>query len=87
MPRTNRVTCIGCGKAIDASLANRCSNNLFRLFLSARILKKVLFAGLACRKCRWRFDNCVKRTKDDFSDLTASNNLEKAMVEIHFSDS
>ena len=81
------MTCIGCGKAIDASLANRCSNNLFRLFLSARILKKVSFADLACRKCRWRFDNWVKRTKDDFSDLTASNNLEKAMANIHFSDS
>ena len=81
------MTCIRCGKAIDASLANRCSNSLFRLFLSGRILKKVSFADLACRRCRWRFDNWVKRTKDDFSDLIASNNLEMAMVNIHFSDS
>ena len=86
MPRTIRVTCTGCGKEIDASLANRRSNNLFRLFLSARILKKVSFGDLACRKCRWRFDNWVKRTKDEFSDLIVSNDLEKAMGNICFSD-
>ena len=48
MSRTSRVTCIECGKVTDAGLVNRCLNNLRRLFLSARILKKVSFADLVC---------------------------------------
>ena len=84
MPRANRITCIGCDKTIDANLINRCSNNLFRLFLSARILKKVSFDDPVCRKCRWKFDNWVKKTNGEFKYLTGSDDVEKVMINICF---
>ena len=50
-------------------------------------IEKDSFADLVCRKYRWKFDIWAKKIKDDFNDLTASNDLEKAMVNIYFSNS
>ena len=80
MPRTDRITCAGCDKQIDGGSLNACSNNLFRLFLSAWSLKRVTFTDSACRKCRYKFDNWMKKTKDDFQDFICSNDAEKVTV-------
>lgn len=80
MPRIERITCVGCDKRIDGSSLNGFSNKLFRLFLSARSLKRICSSDLACRKCRWKFDNWMKKTKDDFLDLTKLNDFEVVTV-------
>lgn len=85
MPRSDRITCAGCDKRIDGGSIYRFSNNLFRLFISARTLKKVAISDPVCRKCRWKFDNWVKKTKGDFNDFTGMENVEKLMVKISFS--
>lgn len=82
MPRTNRITCVGCVKQMDGNNQHTCSNQLFRLFLSARCLKKVAVSDHACRKCRWKFDSWMKKTKEDFGDLNSSNTVVKVMVTI-----
>lgn len=80
MPRTNRIKCAGCDKGIDGGYPNACSNNLFRLFLSARSLKKITATDSACRKCRHKFDNSIKKTKDDFQHPIGFINIEKVTL-------
>jgi hypothetical protein len=80
MPRADRITCAGCEKQIDRGSLNACSNNLFRLFLSARSLKRVTFTDFACRKCRYKFDNWMKKTRDDFQNFVRTNDAEKVTV-------
>ena len=80
MPRRDRITCARCDKQIDGGSLNACSNNLFRWFLSARSLKRVTFTNSVCRKCRYKFDNWMKKTKDDFQDFISSNDAEKVTV-------
>ena len=76
------MTCAGCDKTIDGSAIFRCSNGLFRLFLSARALKKIEPSDPACRRCRSKFDNWVKKTKGDFDDMIDRNDLVSLMVRI-----
>lgn len=80
MPRTNRITCVGCNKQMDENSQNGCTNNLFRLFLSARCLRNVSASDIACRKCRWKFGNWCRKTRDDFSDFMELNGVVKVMV-------
>jgi hypothetical protein len=61
---------------------NGCSNNLLRLFLSARCLKKVSPLDAVCRKCRWKFDNWIRKTKEDFDDFIGPDGIMKIMVNI-----
>lgn len=82
MPRNLRATCAGCDKTIDGSAIFRCSNGLFRLFLSARALKKIEPSDPACRRCRSKFDNWVKKTKGDFDGMIDRNDLVSLMVRI-----
>lgn len=64
MPRTDRARCVGCDKVIGDDSALGCNNALFRLFLSARSLKRIDRTELACRKCRAKFDNWVRKNKE-----------------------
>ena len=80
MPRTNRITCAGCDKAIDGNAIHRCSNDLFRLFLSTRGLKKITESDAACRKCRSKYDRWLKKTQGDFGKLSDWNTDSDPMV-------
>lgn len=82
MPRTDRTTCVGCDKRIDGGSLYGFSNNMFRLFISARALKKVTISDAACRKCRWKFGNWMKKTKGDFNDFMETEYVEKVMVNL-----
>ena len=88
MPRTNRITCAGCEKQINDNVVYGYSNSLFRLFLSARTLKKVAHSDAACGKCRSKFDNWIRKTKGDFDDILGGNGVENIMVstfrDLHF---
>jgi len=81
MPRTNRISCAGYDKQIDGNYMNVCSNNLLRLFLSARCLKKVSSLDAVCRKCRWKFDNWIMKTKQDFDEYIGPDGIMKIMDE------
>ena len=61
---------------------NGCSNKLLRLFVSIRRLKKVSPLDTVCRKCRWKFDNWIKKTKEDFDDFIRPDSIMKIMVNI-----
>ena len=80
MPRTNRITCAGCDRQIDNGALHGCSNNLLRLFLSARALKKIAITDSVCRKCRSKFDNWIRKTKEDFVGFIEEKSFEKIMV-------
>lgn len=80
MPRSDRRTCAGCNKRIDGGLAFGCSNNLLRLFLSARALKKVDYSDAVCRKCRSKFDNWLRKVKGEFDDFVQFKSVERIMV-------
>lgn len=82
MPRTNRITCAGCEKPINDSAVFGFGNSLFRVFLSARAMKKIHPNDPACRKCRSKFDNWTRKTKGDFDDLIGHNRLEAAAVSV-----
>lgn len=64
MPRTDRARCVGCDKVIGDGSSFGCNNSVFRFFLSARSLKRIDRTELACRKCRAKFDNWVRKNKD-----------------------
>ena len=83
MPRAARVKCAGCDKAIDAGLSRSCCNGLFRLFLSARSLKKVSISDSACRKCRWKFDNWKKMLNGELNDILDVDNTNDIVVNIN----
>lgn len=80
MPRTIRITCVGCDKVIDGGSAHGCSNGVFRFFLSARSLKRVSMSDSACRKCRWKFDNWTKKLNGELSDLLRLGGTDDIMV-------
>ena len=80
MPRTNRIACAVCEKQIDDGAVYGCSNSLFRLFLSARTLKKVAHSDPACQKCRSKFDNWIRKTKGDFDNMLGRNGVESHIV-------
>ena len=80
MPITNRIACAGCEKEINDGAVYGCSNSLFRLFLSARTLKKVAHSDPACRKCRSKFDNWIRKTKRVFDDMLGRNPVESLIV-------
>ena len=82
MPRSDRLTCAGCDKRIDGGSIFGCTNNLLRLFLSARAMKKITFSDPVCRKCRSKFDNWLRKTKGEFDDFVRSNGVEKILVNI-----
>ena len=84
MPRTNRITCAGCDRQIDNGALYGCSNNLLRLFLSARALKRIAVTDSVCRKCRSKFDNWKRKTKEDFAEFINENNFEKILVNTYF---
>lgn len=80
MPRNPRLVCAGCEKVIDDSGSLRCSADLFRLFMSIRSLKKVEVGDAACRRCRYKFDNWMKKTKGDFDQLIDTIRSESPLV-------
>ena len=82
MPRANRVKCTGCEKLINDGAVYGCTNGLFRLFLSARSLKKVEVSDPACRKCRWKFDNWLKKSKGDFDHIIDRDVFDNVIVRI-----
>jgi hypothetical protein len=69
MPRTDRRKCAGCDKTIDGGVIHGCSNDLFRFFISARSLKRIERSDDACRKCRSKFDNWLRKNREEFGDL------------------
>ena len=77
MPRSDRLSCAGCDKRIDGGSTFGCTNNLLRLFLSARAMKKITFSDPVGRKCRPKFDNWLRKTRDEFDDFLRSNVVEK----------
>lgn len=86
MPRNPRLVCAGCEKAIDDSSSLRCSADLFRLFMSIRSLKRVEVGDPACRRCRYKFDNWLKKTKGDFCNLMETMKSESSLVSTILND-
>ena len=82
MPRADRITCAECDKRIDGGSIYEFSSDLFRLFSSARTLKKITTSDSVCRKCRWNFDNWTKKTKGDFNDFMGNQSVEKVLVNV-----
>ena len=80
MPRNPRLVCAGCEKVIDDSSSLRCSADLFRLFMSIRSLKKVEVGDPACRRCRYKFDNWMKKTRGDFDQFIDTIREESPLV-------
>lgn len=86
MPRNPGLVCAGCEKAIDDSSSLRCSADLFCLFMSIRSLKRVEVGDPACRRCRYKFDNWIKKTKGDFSNLIETMKSESSSVSLILND-
>lgn len=69
MPAEARKVCVGCGKTVSKGAVQGCGNDLFRFFISARSCKKIERGEDACRKCRSKFDNWLRKNRDEFNDL------------------
>ena len=80
MPTEARKVCVGCGKSVNKGAVQGCSNDLFRFFISARSCKKIERLEDACRKCRSKFDNWLRKNRDEFNDLFVQKEFDDQPV-------
>jgi tRNA U54 and U55 pseudouridine synthase Pus10 len=67
MPHAPRLRCAGCNKVVENS--RRITNNLLRLFLSARTQKKLDPTCYVCEGCRSKFHKWYRKVKDEVDQL------------------
>jgi hypothetical protein len=80
MPAEARKVCAGCGKTISKGVVQGCGNGLFRFFLSAWSCKKIERWEDACRKCRSKFDNWLRKNRDEFNNLFVQKEFDDQSV-------
>ncbi|CAF3014637.1 unnamed protein product [Rotaria sp. Silwood2] len=84
MPREARLKCVGCDKSIDSDRKQLAGGGLWRLFMSARSLKRVHNDDPGCLDCRMKYLNWLKKVEEDFDhlkerDVNQDENSDNAM--------
>ena len=67
MPREERLKCIACDTSIGSIRKQLAGNGLWKLFLSARSLKRVNNDDGGCVDCRMKYLNWLKKIDGDFN--------------------
>jgi hypothetical protein len=67
MPRQERLKCIACDGYIDSSRKQLAGGRLWKLFLSARSLKRIKSDDSGCIDCRMKYLNWLKNIEGDFN--------------------
>jgi len=66
MPRHERLNCVACDANITSHRKQLAGNGLWRLFLSARSLKRINDDDSGCFDCRMKYLNWLKKIDGDF---------------------
>ena len=61
MPRLERLKCVVCQGNIDSPRKQLAGNGLWKLFLSARSLKRINSDDAGCIDCRMKYLNWLKK--------------------------
>jgi len=75
MPRQERLKCNGCNAYIDSNRKQLACRGLWRLFLSARSLKRINNDDSGCIECRMKYLNWLKRVEGDFDHFDARSEV------------
>jgi hypothetical protein len=79
MPRQERLKCVGCNVNFDSYRKRVAGDNLWKLFLSARSLKRISSDDPGCDDCRMKYLNWLKKIEGDFDHFNShsqvSNNI------------
>ena len=67
MPREERLKCVVCDGIIISNGKQLAGNGLWKLFLSARSLKRINNDDVGCIDCRMKYLNWLKKIDGDFS--------------------
>jgi hypothetical protein len=67
MPRQERLICVACDGNIDPSRKQLAGSRLWKLFLSARSLKRIKSDDSGCIDCRMKYLNWLKNVEGDFA--------------------
>lgn len=70
MPRVPRPRCAGCNSVVEKS--RPVTNKLLRLFLSARVQKRLDPTCCVCKGCRSKFDRWYHKVKDEIDQLISN---------------
>ena len=65
---------------LSAKMLQGCDNDLFRFFLLARSRKKIERWEDACRKYRSKFDNWLRKNRDEFNNLFVQKEFDDQSV-------
>ncbi|CAF1543483.1 unnamed protein product [Adineta ricciae] len=66
MPRDERLKCVACDKNMVSNRKQVAGSGLWKLFLSARSLKRVEKDAAGCVDCRMKYLNWLKKVNGDF---------------------
>ena len=86
MPRQERLKCISCNTNFGSDRKRVAGDGLWKLFLSARSLKRIDTDDLGCNDCRMKYLNWLKKIGGDFDHIDAHSEVSNNIIEnVNFS--
>ncbi|CAF4742099.1 unnamed protein product, partial [Rotaria sp. Silwood2] len=73
MPRTPRCKCVDCERIFDSNQVREVGAGLLRLFLAARLSKRIHCDDIICQKCRAQFLKWQQKMEGDFDNYDYVN--------------
>ena len=86
MPRHERLKCVACDASIISNRKQLAGDGLWRLFLSARSLKRIDNDDSGCIDCRMKYLNWRKKIDGDFDHFDERSEVKNnKIINVSFS--
>ncbi|CAF2529584.1 unnamed protein product [Rotaria sp. Silwood2] len=81
MPREERSKCVTCSANIGSNRKYFAGDGLWKLFLSARSLKRINKDDSGCNDCRMKYLNWLKKIEGDFNHFRSCSEVGDSKIE------